>query len=133
MKQTNSFTIHIHVAFCANIRKLLVNSYVIYRLSIIQVYSSACQNDFIVKLETHTTSITFITKQFSVYCVITRVSCLKNLNCAIISVNIFTKMEKVMNGVSKRYILSTGNILNVHDLRKKAGQKPAEEVIIKNF
>lgn len=38
-----------------------------------------------------------------------------------------------MNGVSKRYILSTGNILNVHDLRKKAGQKPAEEVIIKNF
>lgn len=34
-----------------------------------------------------------------------------------------------MNGVSKSYILSTGNILNVPDLRKKAGQKPSEEVM----
>uniref|UniRef100_A0A336L610 GCS light chain n=1 Tax=Culicoides sonorensis TaxID=179676 RepID=A0A336L610_CULSO len=37
-------------------------------------------------------------------------------------------MDKTMNGVSKKYILSTGNILNVADLRKKAGQKPAEEL-----
>lgn len=38
-------------------------------------------------------------------------------------------MEKVINGVSKgKYIISTGNVLNVTDLRKKAGQKPTEEV-----
>ncbi|XP_063700492.1 glutamate--cysteine ligase regulatory subunit [Culicoides brevitarsis] len=38
-------------------------------------------------------------------------------------------MEK-MNGVSKgRYIMSTGNVLNVAELRKKAGQKPAEELV----
>lgn len=42
-------------------------------------------------------------------------------------------MEKAINGVSKRYILSTGNILNVADLRKKAGQKPFEEVSVSNF
>lgn len=40
-------------------------------------------------------------------------------------------MEKAVNGVSKgKFILSTGNVLNVADLRKKAGQKPGEEVNI---